>query len=322
MAYFVYRHIREDKNEVFYIGVGKYNKQSKTFRQKHKRAFSKSGRNFMWHKVVKKSKYKVEIISYFNSAEEALTEETRLIRLYGMKLDGSGILVNLVESDAEIEEKRLIALKKSTILRQKKVYQYGLDGIFIKEYESLTKAALFNNISVNDIWSCVNNRYRIGVGGYRWSYEKHEQIKLYQEMKKKCKKVYKYDKTGCILQIYDSATEAAVLNEVCPSAIRNALAYKTLCKNHYYLHEGILPNVIDFNVKVYDKKGQLIGKYYTLSQAEKELNLCVNTLSVYLKRGNPHPKYIIDYNPCHDAKTYKERYGKLVKKLTNNLDNS
>ena len=38
--YYLYRHIREDKNEVFYIGIG-----TKNSKVEYKRAFAKDGTN-------------------------------------------------------------------------------------------------------------------------------------------------------------------------------------------------------------------------------------------------------------------------------------
>ena len=51
---YVYRHIRLDKNEPFYIGIGTDNN--------YKRAYSKNSRNIFWERVVKKTNYDVEII--------------------------------------------------------------------------------------------------------------------------------------------------------------------------------------------------------------------------------------------------------------------
>ena len=53
MAY-VYRHVRLDKNEPFYIGIGSDDK--------YQRAFVKHERNNLWNKIVLKSKYIVEIV--------------------------------------------------------------------------------------------------------------------------------------------------------------------------------------------------------------------------------------------------------------------
>lgn len=84
---YVYRHIRLDTNEVFYIGIGK----AKDF----KRAYSKSNRNIHWKRVVNKYDYKVEIIQERLSWEDACELEILLILEYGRKDLETGCLVNM-----------------------------------------------------------------------------------------------------------------------------------------------------------------------------------------------------------------------------------
>ena len=52
MAY-VYRHIRVDKNEPFYIGIGSGG---------YRRANSTKGRNKIWYGIVARTDYEVEIV--------------------------------------------------------------------------------------------------------------------------------------------------------------------------------------------------------------------------------------------------------------------
>lgn len=80
----VYRHIRLDKNEPFYIGIGnsKY------------RATKKDSRNDIWQKIVDKTPYRVDILFDDITWEEACEKEKEFILLYGRKKDG-GILANI-----------------------------------------------------------------------------------------------------------------------------------------------------------------------------------------------------------------------------------
>lgn len=80
----VYQHIREDKNEVFYIGVSN-NKI---------RPYSKS-RNKIWKNIVKKTTYKVEILHEDITIEECLKIEVELILKYGRIDLGTGSLSNM-----------------------------------------------------------------------------------------------------------------------------------------------------------------------------------------------------------------------------------
>ena len=86
MAY-VYRHIRLDKNEPFYIGIGSDDR--------YKRANERTRRNKHWKNIVAKSDYEVDILFDDLSWEDACKKEIEFIELYGRKDIGNGTLVNL-----------------------------------------------------------------------------------------------------------------------------------------------------------------------------------------------------------------------------------
>ena len=83
----VYRHIRNDKNEPFYIGIGKT----------EKRAYEKIKRNQFWHNVIAKTDYEVEILFDDLSWENAEEKEKELIKLYGKRDNNTGCLVNITD---------------------------------------------------------------------------------------------------------------------------------------------------------------------------------------------------------------------------------
>lgn len=84
MAY-LYRHIRLDKDEPFYIGIGK----------EKSRCFQKVKRNRFWNNVVAKTEYSVDILFGNLSWEDACEKEQEFIKLYGRKDLGTGTLCNL-----------------------------------------------------------------------------------------------------------------------------------------------------------------------------------------------------------------------------------
>lgn len=88
MAY-VYRHIRLDKNEPFYIGVGSDTNYS--------RAFTKRSRNQHWKNIVNITEYDVEIMIDNVSFEYACEKEIEFITLYGRIDKKLGSLVNLTD---------------------------------------------------------------------------------------------------------------------------------------------------------------------------------------------------------------------------------
>ena len=83
----VYEHLRNDTNEVFYVGIG----------VKEGRAFEKHGRNPHWHNIVNKAGYTVNIVYKDIEHDEAKQIEILLIEKYGRKDLGLGNLVNMTD---------------------------------------------------------------------------------------------------------------------------------------------------------------------------------------------------------------------------------
>lgn len=88
MAY-LYRHIRKDKNEVFYVGIGSD--------KDYKRAYVTARRNKFWKIIESKSDIEVEIMIDNIDWEVACEKEKEIIALYGRRDLGKGTLVNLTD---------------------------------------------------------------------------------------------------------------------------------------------------------------------------------------------------------------------------------
>lgn len=88
MAY-LYRHIRLDKNEPFYIGIGSDLHYNRAYDLKNDR------RNYIWNKIKQKTKIEVEIILDNLTWEQACEKEMYFIKLYGRIDNKNGILSNL-----------------------------------------------------------------------------------------------------------------------------------------------------------------------------------------------------------------------------------
>lgn len=89
MAY-LYRHIRLDKNEVFYVGIG-------TTNDNYKRAYDTIQRSDFWKKITKKSDYIVEIVFDNLTEKESKLKEQEFIDLYGRKDKKEGTLCNMTD---------------------------------------------------------------------------------------------------------------------------------------------------------------------------------------------------------------------------------
>jgi hypothetical protein len=88
MAY-VYRHIRLDKNEPFYIGIGSD--------ERYNRSRERYNRNSLWKIIAKKSEIEIEILLDDLTYKEAQEKEKEFISLYGRKNNNTGILTNLTD---------------------------------------------------------------------------------------------------------------------------------------------------------------------------------------------------------------------------------
>lgn len=192
--YYLYRHIRLDKNEPFYIGIGtKYgDKIYKTFKNEYYRAFDKINRGIIWKRVVNKSNYEVEILLESDSYEFIKEKEKEFIQLYGRIDLKTGILANMTDGgDGTIgairtEEwikniskgnkgkkvskehvDKLVAA--STEYNKKKICQYTLEGRFIKIWDSIKEASEALNILGANI-GCAARGISEYSGNFLWRF--------------------------------------------------------------------------------------------------------------------------------------------------------
>lgn len=96
--YYLYRHIRLDTGEPFYIGIGtKIDRVSKRMSTLYYRAFSKSKRNSIWSRIIEKTNYEVEILLESNDYDFIKQKEIEFIALYGRVNNKTGILTNMTD---------------------------------------------------------------------------------------------------------------------------------------------------------------------------------------------------------------------------------
>lgn len=89
--WYVYRHIRLDKNEPFYIGIGNKKNYERAYQTKPDR------RNQIWGKIYSKTNIEIEIILEGLTKIKASEKEQEFIKLYGRKDLGTGTLCNMTD---------------------------------------------------------------------------------------------------------------------------------------------------------------------------------------------------------------------------------
>ena len=177
---YVYRHIRLDKNEPFYVGIGSDKYYYRAYQSKPKT------RSQYWNKIAAKTDYEVEIIMDGLSWEEAIKKEIEFISLYGRLNTKTGILCNLtdggegskgyVPTKETLEKRKLIVrtpfsketLKKNAISHWKKVVQLDKDYNIVKIWDSVqsTKEGGFYSPKIG---RCCNYNVRQHKG-YFWKF--------------------------------------------------------------------------------------------------------------------------------------------------------
>jgi hypothetical protein len=120
MAY-VYRHIRKDTNEIFYVGIGDD--------KNHNRAYQKRNRNLFWWHIVNKTEYSIEIIEDELTWDNACEKEIEYIKKYGRRDLGLGSLVNLTDGGDGLHNPAIYVRNKirSHFLGKTRTEIYGVE---------------------------------------------------------------------------------------------------------------------------------------------------------------------------------------------------
>lgn len=315
--YYLYRHIRLDKNEPFYIGVGtkdgnKYSRKT----TEYKRAFVKFTRNKYWKSIVNKTLYDVEIVIESNNKEFIKKKEIEFIKLYGRKDINTGVLANMTNggdyynnndkvypfqgvNKLTTNERRLI-IKKAIMpilgTNPVKVFVYNKKtGFFVKEFPQLKMASIELNVSRSRISSSLLSKESYGqyifspvfMGG-------KINTNFFNIKKDKCKPVLKIDpKSLTIICKYDKGRDAATKNSVSASNILIAIKYKIKCGGFYWKYDDGLTFICSNKrsryqevAKICPNTNSIISKYDSIKDAAIKNNIKSRSGISYAVKNN------------------------------------
>lgn len=118
--HYLYRHIRLDRYEPFYIGIGTKPDSYNGFKWEYSRAHVQCKRNKFWKNVVNKTTYRIEIILESDDIDLIKKKEIEFIALYGRRDLGKGTLVNLTDGGDGISNAKLSEETKERMSNSKK----------------------------------------------------------------------------------------------------------------------------------------------------------------------------------------------------------
>jgi len=232
LQYYVYLHVRDDKDEVFYVGIGTKEDSENYFKQYH-RAYQVWSRNRFWKFIVKKTKYTIKIHKEFDSRIKCEEEEIRLIKKFGRKNLNKGTLVNLTDGGE--------GLKGCRPINAREVHQYTLKGNYIQSFNTIGEAE--EKINCTNVSACCRGIIKT-AGKYQWSYDKKDTIEVvkYHTSEATSKKVQQFTKEGKLVNEYDSVNEASrvmtgskkglsTISQCCNGIRKTYLGYKWKFKN-------------------------------------------------------------------------------------------
>lgn len=166
--YYLYRHIRLDKNEPFYIGVGTI-RDSNSYHTKYTRAFKWIERPSAWLEIASKTEFDVEILFESPDRNFILEKEREFINIHKSRLFDGGTLVNALSADCFSEDYKLFLLNKIKQRKEKieklqgkfisKIEQFSYNGDLLNTFYSIKETANILQKSENTIRNCLTGKH-------------------------------------------------------------------------------------------------------------------------------------------------------------------
>jgi hypothetical protein len=224
MRHYLYRHIRLDKNEPFYIGIGtKQPRTHNSVKSEYRRAHETNRKeSYIWNNIVNKTSYEIEILFESDDYNFIKEKEIEFISLYGRINNNTGILSNMTDggdgfigyipSKEKIEKHKIFMTGRKQSQEEKQKRNESRKGYLHSEETKLK----------------ISNSHK----GKKTSKEHLE--KLYKgHILANSKPINQYDLEGNFIKEWQSATIAAKEINLHPTSIRHCVQGKTKTSGGY-----------------------------------------------------------------------------------------
>ena len=243
------------------------------------------------------NKFKRITLQVFNSEEEAYKRESEIVTIDFVKQNDN-------------YNTSLGGINPGT--NPQSLYQYSLDGKFIKEWYSYKEAI--------EYYGCNTNRFNMVITDKRsafnsfWSRDKTDILDVSDYKRSKHAEIYCYNLLGELLNVYTNVTDIKTTLNLSKSSIDDAMSRKRPLKGYYFLPYNInvmeviktrtlIYNLTDNSVSKYNN-GKLIQTYTSLKRAALESKVKQSEIkkSIKNKDGVWMYGYSEEYNPNNQDK--------------------
>jgi len=251
--HYIYAHFEKDTNNLFYIGLGKFNRCNQI-----------SQRNKFWKYVKRKHGLIIKFLEINLTPEEAIEKEKYYIKKYQPKTN--------ITIGGEI----------GNVLNYRvKVYAYLKTGEFYKSFNSITEANIFLNTKENDsrINRCLTGE-RKSFANLIWSKECFERVAPYKKPKiYNQKEVYRYDLDGNFIEKYEKITDFKYGHTgICNTLDKNYTYYNSFWRSTYSEKietVKVIPALKPAKMVINTETGEI---FKSTGAAAKILNCCRSVL--------------------------------------------
>ena len=278
----------------FYVGMGVAGRWKEHLNvSKSRESYETNHTKFKLIKSLKESNSPPIILKLYEniSRDEAKLIEKDIIAHFGKLINHTGILTNITDGADDTNCNRL----GKDNPHSKSVYQYSLNGEFIKEWDCLREIERALNISYNTIGDTCRGKSKT-AHGFQWSYIKYDKIDSIKPNNRiaKYKKVYKFDYNGNLIETYESLINAANNNRLTKNNLSNSILTKSICNGYFFNYENIFDPIKP--IKNHFHKIRYNDEFLYLTNSEIMEKFEVSKYYIFEVKRNriKKPKFIVE----------------------------
>ena len=183
----------------------------------------------------------------------------------------------------------------------KQIYQYDLEGNFIKEWDSIKQITSFYKVNKDRVRMVIDDK-RSFESSY-WSEECFLKLDTTEYRASSRGSIRQYTTDGVFLKSFKNTTEAAKELDIERSKITNAIYGKYATSGYWFLKEDeTIESYLDGSIKnnpciyMYNKDGSFLRSFENISYVKKEFKFNKNNLKRAIKNNQLFENYYWSYN--------------------------